>query len=63
MPQGIVKKYMADRGDGSDGDVFFHVKSLPMGTEPREGARVDFEVGSDRKTGKPQARNVRILRG
>jgi CspA family cold shock protein len=69
MPQGIVKKYMADRGfgfirpDGGGDDVFFHVKSLPMGTEPREGARVDFEVGSDRKTGKPQARNVRILRG
>jgi hypothetical protein len=27
--------------------IFFHVKSLPMGTEPREGARVDFEMGSD----------------
>jgi cold shock protein len=69
MPQGIVKKYMADRGfgfirpDGGGDDVFFHVKSLPMGTGPREGARVDFEMGSDPKTGKPQARNVRILRG
>jgi cold shock CspA family protein len=33
--------------DGGGDDIFFHVKSLPMGTEPREGARVDFEMGSD----------------
>jgi len=51
MPQGSIKKLVADRGFGfisSDGgDIFFHLSALPEGTvfeDLREGQMVEFET-------------------
>lgn len=42
------------------GDVFVHVSAVAPGTPLlSEGMRVTFELGSDRKTGKSKAENVR----
>jgi cold shock CspA family protein len=41
--------------------VFVHFRALPRGLQEREGMRVCFEVTNDRKTGKPQANNVRLV--
>ncbi|WFU45405.1 cold shock domain-containing protein (plasmid) [Bradyrhizobium sp. CB82] len=67
MPSGMVKKWVADRGfgfitpDAGGGDVFMHIKALPRGVEPHEGARVTYDVAQDAQSGKMQATNVRII--
>ncbi|KIQ03405.1 MULTISPECIES: cold-shock protein [Rhizobium/Agrobacterium group] len=67
MPTGTVKFFNDDKGFGfitpEDGgtDVFVHVSSLQRGGSLREGDKVSFEVGQDRKTGKSKAENVSVL--
>jgi CspA family cold shock protein len=57
MPSGTVKFFNDDKGFGfitpEDGgtDVFVHVSALSRGGSLREGDKVSFEVGQDRKTG------------
>jgi CspA family cold shock protein len=67
MPTGTVKFFNDDKGFGfitpEDGgtDVFVHVSALERGGSLREGDKVSFEVGQDRKTGKSKAENVSVL--
>ncbi len=64
MPQGQIKKLVAERGfgfiEGERGDLFFHhseVQSVPF-EELREGQVVEYEVGRGPKG--PRAEAVRI---
>jgi CspA family cold shock protein len=67
MPTGTVKFFNDDKGFGfitpetGGTDVFVHVSSLQQGSSLREGDKVSFEVGQDRKTGKSKAENVSVI--
>ncbi|MFK0207854.1 cold-shock protein [Agrobacterium sp. NPDC090283] len=67
MPTGTVKFFNDDKGFGfitpenGGQDVFVHVSALQRGDSLREGDKVSFEVGQDRKTGKSKAENVSVL--
>ena len=68
MPTGVLKKYDADRGfgfitpDGGGNDVFVHVSAAERdGVQLRQGVRLGFDLGQDRKTGKSRAENLRAL--
>jgi len=67
MPIGTVKFFNDDKGFGfitpenGGTDVFVHVSALQRGGTIREGDKVSFEVGQDRKTGKSKAENVSVL--
>ncbi len=63
MPQGTIKKLIADKGfgfiEGDRGDIFFH-HSAVVGTtieELREGQAVEYEEGRGPKG--PRAENVK----
>ena len=65
MPQGTIKKLIADKGfgfiQGEKGDLFFH-HSAVEGTsieELRVGQEVEYEEGRGPKG--PRAENVRTL--
>jgi len=66
MPSGVVKFFNADRGFGfikpDDGgaDMFVHISACENGVLLREGQRVTYESGTDRKTGKTKALNVQV---
>jgi CspA family cold shock protein len=64
MPQGKIKKIVADRGFGfieaDRGDLFFHHSEV-QGTsfeELQEGQMVDYEIGQGRKG--PCATSVKV---
>ncbi|NTI75883.1 cold-shock protein [Agrobacterium rhizogenes] len=40
---------------------FVHATALQRGDSLREGDKVSYELGQDRKTGKPKAENVIVL--
>ena len=67
MATGTVKFFNNDKGFGfitrenGGADVFVHVSALQQGGSLREGDKVSFEVGQDRKTGKSKAENVNVL--
>jgi CspA family cold shock protein len=67
MATGTVKFFNDDKGFGfitpenGGQDVFVHVSALQSGGSLREGDKVSFEVGQDRKTGKSKAENVSVL--
>lgn len=67
MATGTVKFFNDDKGFGfitpenGGQDVFVHVSALERGGSLREGDKVNFEVGQDRKTGKSKAENVSVL--
>lgn len=67
MATGTVKFFNDDKGFGfitpenGGQDVFVHVSALERGGSLREGDKVTFEVGQDRKTGKSKAENVSVL--
>lgn len=65
MATGTVKFFNQDKGFGfitpenGGADVFVHVSAV-QGSEPlRDGQKVSYELGQDRKTGKSKAENVR----
>ena len=65
MPQGTVKKVIADKGfgfiEGERGDIFFHHSALE-GTQIEElsvGQAVEYEEGSGPKG--PRAENVKLV--
>jgi len=64
MPQGSIKKLVADRGfgfiEGEQGDMFFHVSAvqgIPF-EELLVGQVVEYEVGQGPKG--PRAENVKV---
>lgn len=65
VANGTVKFFNQDKGFGfitpDDGgqDVFVHVSAVQGLTLLRDGQKVSYEVGQDRKTGKSKAENVR----
>jgi CspA family cold shock protein len=67
MATGTVKFFNDDKGFGfitpenGGQDVFVHVSALTRGSSLREGDKVSFELGQDRKTGKSKAENVSVL--
>jgi CspA family cold shock protein len=67
MATGTVKFFNQDKGfgfitpDNGGPDVFVHVSALQNGGSLRDGDKVSYDVGQDRKTGKSKAENVRSL--
>jgi CspA family cold shock protein len=66
MPQGTIKKLVADRGfgfiNGENGDIFFHVSALQGGIaieELNEGQSVSYDEGNGPKG--PRAENVQVV--
>lgn len=65
MATGTVKFFNQDKGfgfitpDSGSPDVFVHVSALADGGSLRDGQKVSYEIGQDRKTGKSKAENVR----
>jgi CspA family cold shock protein len=67
MASGTVKFFNEDKGFGfitpenGGTDVFVHVSALQNDDSLREGQKVSYELGQDRKTGKSKAENVRPI--
>ena len=65
MPQGTIKKVIANKGfgfiEGEGGELFFHHSALEGTTieELREGQTVTYDEGSGPKG--PRAENVRLV--
>lgn len=64
---GEIVRWVHDRGFGfispsTGGDeVFCHLCQLESVFQPDEGQWVEFEIGKSPRTGKPEAKAVRIL--
>lgn len=67
MPTGTVKFFAQDKGfgfitpDNGGPDVFVHVSAVQYGSSLKDGDKVSFDIGQDRKTGKSKADNVSTL--
>jgi cold shock protein len=67
MPEGTVKKYVAERAfgfirpDAGGHDIFFHIKAFPLGTIPEFDMRVVYDVATSPRSGKLEAVDVRVL--
>lgn len=67
MPTGTIKFFNEEKGFGfitpenGGTDVFVHISALERGDSLRQGDKVTFEIGQDRKTGKSKAEHVSIL--
>jgi cold shock protein len=67
MPTGTIKFFNDDKGFGfitpenGGTDVFVHVSALQGASSLREGQKVSYDLGQDRKTGKSKAENVSVL--
>jgi cold shock protein len=68
MPQGIVKKLVADRGfgfiSGDRGELFFHHSSVEGTTfeDLQEGQNVEYQIDNSGNKGKgPRATNVKVV--
>ena len=65
MPQGMIRKLVADKGfgfiEGERGDIFFHHSALEGTTFEAlsEGQRVEYEEGRGPKG--PRAENVKLV--
>ena len=67
MATGTVKFFNQDKGFGfitpenGGADVFVHISAVAYGGQLRDGSKVSYDLGQDRKTGKSKAENVRAL--
>jgi CspA family cold shock protein len=46
--------------DGGE-NIFFHVKSFTARVEPSVNDRVEFDLGTDPKSGRSRAENLRLI--
>ncbi len=66
MATGTVKFFNQDKGfgfitpDNGGQDVFVHVSAV-QGAPLKDGTKVSYDIGQDRKTGKSKAENVRSI--
>jgi CspA family cold shock protein len=67
VPTGIVKFFNVTKGfgfitpdEGGGRDVFVHLSAVPKGVTVQEGQHVTYDVGTDRKSGRDRAENVRL---
>ncbi len=67
MAIGTVKFFNQEKGygfispDNGGTDVFVHVSAIDGGSLLRDGQKVTYEIGQDRKSGKSRAENVRTV--
>ncbi|MFK3781576.1 cold-shock protein [Agrobacterium sp. NPDC089420] len=67
MATGTVKFFTQDKGfgfitpDSGGPDVFVHTSAVGFSGTLTDGQKVSYDVGQDRKTGKPKAENVTVL--
>ncbi len=67
MATGTVKFFNQDKGfgfitpDNGGTDVFVHISAVQAGEALKDGTKVSYDIGQDRKTGKSKAENVRTL--
>lgn len=65
MATGTVKFFAQDKGfitpDDGGQDVFVHISAVGFGEAFKDGQKVRYEVGQDRKTGKSKAENVSVI--
>ncbi|MCO5966559.1 cold-shock protein [Sinorhizobium meliloti] len=67
MATGTVKFFNQDKGfgfitpDNGGADVFVHVSAVQGSAVLRDGQKVSYELGQDRKTGKSKAESVRSI--
>ena len=67
MEKGTVKWFNATKGYGfitpenGGQDVFVHISAVQAGESLRDGTKVSYDIGQDRKTGKSKAENVRAI--
>jgi CspA family cold shock protein len=67
MATGTVKFFAQDKGfrfitpDDGGQDVFVHISAVGFGEALKDGQKVLYELGQDRKTGKSKAKNVSVL--
>jgi CspA family cold shock protein len=67
MATGKVKMFNEDKGfgfirpDGGDTAVFFHVSALRDGDDVTSGKAVNFEMGTDERSGKAKAISVDLV--
>jgi len=65
MPQGTIKKLVADRGfgfiKGDQGEIFFHSSEVKGVTfeELHEGQKVEYQIGQGKKG--PCATSVQVV--
>ena len=70
MPQGTIKKLVAEKGfgfiAGERGELFFHRSAVVQGSfdSLRQGQQVEYEVDSAGDRGKgPRAKDVKAIEG
>jgi len=56
-----VRKFGFIMPDGGGADVFVHGSSVINADELTKGQRVEFEIVTDERRGKPRADKVRVL--
>lgn len=69
MAQGTIARIVSDRGfgfvkpDGGGDDVFFHHSGVTDGGYDllREGQAVEYETGTDERSNRARAQNVRPI--
>jgi len=66
MSTGTVKFFNQDKGFGfitpdSGSDLFFHISEIQGGAQPKDGDKVEFEMGQGKKG--PCAVQVRVVGG
>lgn len=67
MAIGTVKFFNQDKGfgfitpDNGGQDVFVHISAVTSGELLKDGTKVSYELGQDRKTGKSKAEDVRAI--
>lgn len=67
MATGTVKFFNQDKGLGfitpenGGTDIFVHISAVQSGGLLRDGVKVSYDLGQDRKSGKSKAENVRAI--